>query len=821
MAKVIVSRGALDLSGGFPFAIQRTGQSVTGSFSAHKIVIQLPGGGTGTYGGDFYYVGAAIQGGSTISSYAHDSPTLAYKLSLSEFSGAFTVSDYLGYLDAGKPIGLRNDLLSGHDELIGGSGADTLYGWTGDDTVTGNGGSDALFGGDGDDRVRGGGGNDSLDGGDGIDKLTRDDGNDRFAGGKGNDAVEGGAGDDTLDGGTGADSMNGGDGDDLLSGADGNDSLAGAAGNDTLDGGTGLDRLTGGAGNDTYIVAQTGDVVSETISVERVRVSTKASGAQVNADSFLMQLSADGSKVTFSSVGRFVDGDDSGTNDIFVKDLRTQEIVRFNGSFSASSEISADGRYVAFAMTEGNQRMYVRDLETDELTLATSTSDGTAANGWTWIFSLSGNGRYVAFSTEANNLFPGDTNEHRDLFVKDVQSGELVRVSTDSHDDPSEPSMSGDGRYVAFSSNGSIFVKDLEDGSLAKAVRGTPGGSSHFSPHLSADGRFLSFLRTDSLPGYPFPIAFVKDLQTGQVLQVSTALNGGLLNNGGVQAMEMSADGRFIGIHTEASNLVAGDTNGKYDVFLLANPLAGPPSWGAGDAGGRDIVKSSVSFVLPDGVENLTLTGTARIDGAGNALRNKITGNGTANQIDGGAGKDVMSGGGGSDTYIVSQQDDVVRELANQGTDLVKSSVSYTLPDHVEKLTLTGSADINGTGNSLANVLTGNSGNNTLSGMGGEDVLNGREGDDTLVWQAADRFDGGDGIDTLSVRGTGVSLNLQGVLDDRILNIEKIDLTGAGNNHLKLTVADLLALSSTGDTLTVDGDAGDTVTDLGSAVWES
>src|SRR5687767_185012 len=155
MAKVIVSRGALDLSGGFPFAIQRTGQSVTGSFSAHKIVIQLPGGGTGTYGGDFYYVGAAIQGGSTISSYAHDSPTLAYKLSLSEFSGAFTVSDYLGYLDAGKPIGLRNDLLSGHDELIGGSGGHTLYGWTAQQTGTAHAGHHAWVGGARDDRVTG------------------------------------------------------------------------------------------------------------------------------------------------------------------------------------------------------------------------------------------------------------------------------------------------------------------------------------------------------------------------------------------------------------------------------------------------------------------------------------------------------------------------------------------------------------------------------------------------------------------------------------------------------------------------------------------
>ena len=148
---------------------------------------------------------------------------------------------------------------------------------------------------------------------------------------------------------------------------------------------------------------------------------------------------------------------------------------------------------------------------------------------------------------------------------------------------------------------------------------------------------------------------------------------------------------------------------------------------------GIDTVQSSITYTLGANIENLTLTGIASINGTGNSLNNIITGNSADNVLDGGTGADTLIGGLGNDTYVVDNSGDVVIENANEGTDTIQSSVTYTLPVNVENITLTGTSNINATGNELNNVLTGNSGDNILDGGAGSDTLIGGLGNDTYV----------------------------------------------------------------------------------------
>ncbi|MFA5180547.1 MAG: calcium-binding protein, partial [Syntrophales bacterium] len=200
---------------------------------------------------------------------------------------------------------------------------------------------------------------------------------------------------------------------------------------------------------------------------------------------------------------------------------------------------------------------------------------------------------------------------------------------------------------------------------------------------------------------------------------------------------------------------------------------------------GTDTVRSSVSYILGDNVENLILTGADDISGTGNALDNKIYGNTGANVLSGeggndylsasdkddtlyggegndtligGGGADAMAGGTGNDTYYVDNAGDTVTEATEEGTDTVRSSVTYVLGDNVENLILTGGDDLNGTGNALDNRIYGNIGANVLSGGGGNDYLSASDKNDTLS--------GGVGNDTL-IGGAGSDTYLYGRTDGK------------------------------------------------------
>jgi Ca2+-binding RTX toxin-like protein len=222
---------------------------------------------------------------------------------------------------------------------------------------------------------------------------------------------------------------------------------------------------------------------------------------------------------------------------------------------------------------------------------------------------------------------------------------------------------------------------------------------------------------------------------------------------------------------------------------------------------GNDTIQSAVSIVAPANIENITLLSIKYgvivsgpgTNATGNALDNIITGNHLANVIDGGAGADNMSGGGGDDTYFVDNAGDFLFEMAGDGFDTVYSSVSYGLSEapppppgydpyagasihlwytgenQIERLVLTGTGNLNGSGNSSSQTIDGNSGANTLDGKAGNDTLNGADGNDLLIsGTGSDTLHGGAGSDGLYL---GASFDASDIVDGGA-DIDQVGLQG-------------------------------------------
>ncbi|ESQ87176.1 hypothetical protein ABAC460_20610 [Asticcacaulis sp. AC460] len=202
---------------------------------------------------------------------------------------------------------------------------------------------------------------------------------------------------------------------------------------------------------------------------------------------------------------------------------------------------------------------------------------------------------------------------------------------------------------------------------------------------------------------------------------------------------------------------------------------------------GTDTIYSTVSYSLfGRAVENFIMQGNGNLTADGNSLNNILTGNGGANWLDGMAGADTLTGGLGDDTYVVNASSDVVIEAANAGYDLTETSVNWTLGANVEWLRLAGTANIDGTGNSGANVLQGNAGDNRLDGGAGADNLYGGVGDDTyIVDNAGDKVfeTAGQGKDTVY---SSVTFRLQGTSVENLTLTGTDDITAYGNNSSNL-----------------------------------
>jgi Ca2+-binding RTX toxin-like protein len=255
-----------------------------------------------------------------------------------------------------------------------------------------------------------------------------------------------------------------------------------------------------------------------------------------------------------------------------------------------------------------------------------------------------------------------------------------------------------------------------------------------------------------------------------------------------------------------ADKMYGGTGNDTYFVDNVSDITIELPSEGI------DSVKSTVSFTLSANIENLSLLGSANINGTGNALANVIDGNNGNNLLDGGHGNDTinggagndilkggqgadsMNGGAGNDVFYVDSSADVVFEGIGQGIDTVISQISYVLSTNLEHLTLSGFGDVSGKGNGNWNNITGNAGNNLLEGFAGSDTLNGAGGNDTLRGGVgADSLYGGSGNDLVD-GGSGLD-DLFGDAGDDVFVLQKL-ATDCDTIHDYVVANDQLQVSS-------------------------
>ncbi|MDQ1812606.1 calcium-binding protein [Massilia sp. CCM 9210] len=692
-----------------------------------------------------------------------------------------------------------NDTLSGYggaDALDGGSGDDQLYGSDGDDTLDGGAGNDILTGGAGDDvfLFGAGGGQDVIQGYDGTPgktdtirlgagvtpagvRIARDnddlqlqlkgsadslrvpgffkneastgqrveqiafhdgtlwdlaaileqallptEGNDVIAGYTKADSINGAGGDDRIDGGDGADTLDGGAGHDLLLGKEGDDQLRGDAGNDTLDGGLGDDSASGGAGDDLYLVQSVADVVVE---------------------------------------------------------------------------LAGEGVDTVHAMASTTLSANVENLELDPLAEAANGFGNALANRLIGNASANGLGGgagddWLDGGAGNDTLLGGLGN---DVFIVDASSDQVVEGADEGHDTvrasatyalsdnietlvlENTGAFDGSGNALANRLTGNNYDNRLDGGAGADTLDGGAGSDT-------LDGG----AGADTLDGGEGNDYYVVDTLADQIVEageagfdtVETGLTYTLASE--LEGLILTGSADVDGTGNDANNALSGNegnnrldggagadtlSGGRGDDIYLTDSESDEVSEMAGEGSDTIIRSYDTTYILADSVENLTLVGEA-VRGNGNELDNLITGNDADNNLlglegndtlIGGLGEDamfgregldLMIGGAGDDYYEIDDAGDRIEEAANEGNEMVRANISWTLGDNLERLALNGDEALDATGNALANGLWGNAGNNVLTGGKGSDYIEGGAGDDVYVFE---KGDGKDTIDNTDIAG--------------------------------------------------------------------
>jgi len=429
------------------------------------------------------------------------------------------------------------------------------------------------------------------------------------------------------------------------------------------------------------------------------------------------RLSGNGRYVAFATPQALTGADANVASDIYVRDLQNGGALSLvsgtagaplTGASSGPS-ISTDGSLVAFQYAASGTALVdimVKNTTTGTLSNVSSNAAGADANGHSYNAVLSGDGHYVAYLSKATNLVATDTNGHDDVFVKNLQTGDVQNISTtaaglQANADSKEIAISNDGHYVAFTS---------------------------YADNLAAGDNSYADI-------------FLKDTTNGALLRVSTDSFGNAANGNSDHAA-FSADGRYVVFASDASNLVAGDTNGTRDIFRK-DLLTGHTDRVSTNADGWQVTGDSSNASISSDGRYVAFSSTAAF---------------TAGDTDGKTDifiKDMQTGAvarlsqsGGADNYNYLESG----ALANDSLSVLYTNYQYTVSKAVEARNLVQVQVGSGFGDTAAQTLTGTAGADTINANQGADHITGLGGNDVI--------DGGGGIDTAMYQGARANYTL-------------------------------------------------------------
>ena len=705
--------------------------------------------------------------------------------------------------------------------------------------------NDQISTNDFDNVIDGGAGNDVLDGGLGNDTLIGGTGNDTFVvdavgdvvtelANEGTDLVQSaisytlGTNVENLTlTGTAAINGTGNALDNVITGNAANNTLTGGAGNDTLIGGAGIDTLIGGAGNDTYVIDTTADVITE--------LANEGTDLVQSAISYTLGANVENLHLTGTAA---INGTGNTANNILFSGAGNNVLNGLAGIDTASYQYALSGVTVSLAVTtaqatggSGSDTL----LEIENLTGSafndklTGNATGNVLDGGTGADTLIGGaGNDVYVVDAAGDVVTELANEGSDL----VQSGTTYTLGANVENLTLTgiAAINGTGNALDNVITGNAASNTLTSGAGNDTLNGGAGtdtligGAGNDVYVVDAAGDVITELANEGTDIVQSAITYTLGANVENLtLTGSTAINGTgnaldnvLTGNAANNTLTGGAGNDTLNGGAGIDTLIGGAGNDTYVVDVAGDVVTELANEGT------DLVQSAIAYTLGTNVENLTLTGTGAINGTGNALDNVITGNAANNTLSGGAGSDTLNGGAGADTliggagndvYVVDVAGDVVTELANEGTDLVQSAITYTLGANVENLTLTGTAAINGTGNALDNVITGNAASNTLTGGAGNDSLNGAAGIDTMLGGAGnDTYyvdNVGDTVTELANEGTDIVYAY--VSHTLAANVENIRLHTTGNIDATGNALNNILYAGDGNNVLNGGDGIDTV----------